>query len=194
MLLSNLARSFQYSRSLISLANTHRTLFYPSGPPPSPDSLRRGEFPPEPRAHIDLFEGIVDGEDRKTVSIGGTPADRWEQLATRRADQLPPSVHEGRTVLVRPSEGVGQAYYKLQGILRANNVRTELRLAERHEKKGTKRRRLRSERWRRKFADEKVKLVTEIRLRDLLSYYTSDNGFGLRTHECWLPDNCVWRS
>lgn len=35
-----------------------------------------------------------------------------------------------------------------------NNVRKELRLAERHEKKGEKRRRLRSERWRRKFADE----------------------------------------
>lgn len=66
-----------------------------------------------------------------------------------------------------------------------NNVVKELRMAERHEKKGDKRRRLRSERWRRRFAHEvslvlllvrlcyerclqvrkKVQLVNEIRAR-----------------------------
>ena len=49
---------------------------------------------------------------------------------------------------------VGLAYNKLQAILKHNNLRRELRQAERHEKKGVKRRRLRSERWKRKFADE----------------------------------------
>jgi Ribosomal protein S21 len=38
--------------------------------------------------------------------------------------------------------------------LARNRVRYELRLAERHEKKGVKRRRLESERWRIRFADE----------------------------------------
>jgi small subunit ribosomal protein MRP21 len=69
----------------------------------------------------------------------------------------------GRTVLIRKGEGVAQAYARLQSILRINNVRKELKLVERHEKKGEKRRRLRSERWRRKFADEVcVSLVHEL--------------------------------
>ncbi|KAI0306597.1 hypothetical protein B0F90DRAFT_1623388 [Multifurca ochricompacta] len=57
---------------------------------------------------------------------------------------------------------------KLQYTLQRNRVVPELRLAARHEKKGYKRRRLSSERWRKRFAHEvrkKVQLVNKIRAR-----------------------------
>lgn len=49
---------------------------------------------------------------------------------------------------------VGDALARLNGILSRNKVRAQLYLAQRHEKKGVKRRRLESERWRRQFAHE----------------------------------------
>ncbi len=51
---------------------------------------------------------------------------------------------------------VAEALNKLQYTLRRNRVSPELRLAARHEKKGYKRRRLSSERWRRRFAHEVI--------------------------------------
>ncbi|KAF4608447.1 hypothetical protein EYR40_000792 [Pleurotus pulmonarius] len=73
----------------------------------------------------------------------------------------------GRTVFVGKN-GFGEAYKRLDIILSRNKVRATVRMAERHEKKGVKRRRLSSERWRRQFANEvrkKVQLVKEIRNR-----------------------------
>lgn len=49
---------------------------------------------------------------------------------------------------------MGDAYLRLNQILSRNKVKAQLRRAERHEKKGEKRRRLSSERWRRQFAHE----------------------------------------
>lgn len=49
---------------------------------------------------------------------------------------------------------MAEAYQKLHNILQRNKVRPQLKLAERHEKKGEKRRRLSSERWRKQFAHE----------------------------------------
>lgn len=49
---------------------------------------------------------------------------------------------------------VAEAYRKLEIILNKNKVKYELKRAERHEKKGVKRRRLSSERWRKQFANE----------------------------------------
>jgi hypothetical protein len=49
---------------------------------------------------------------------------------------------------------VADALSKLQYTLQRNRVVSELRLAARHEKKGYKRRRLNSQRWRRRFAHE----------------------------------------
>lgn len=63
------------------------------------------------------------------------------------------STFSGRSVVCSEKE-IGGAFSKLQAILRTNNVIAELRRTERHEKKGVKRRRLRSERWRRRFAHE----------------------------------------
>ncbi|KAF5391386.1 hypothetical protein D9757_001913 [Collybiopsis confluens] len=73
----------------------------------------------------------------------------------------------GRSVDVVDGD-VGKAFKRLDSILTRNMVRRELRLTERHEKKGPKRRRLESERWRRLFAHEvrkSVQLVTKIRKR-----------------------------
>lgn len=50
--------------------------------------------------------------------------------------------------------GAASALHKLQALLRRNNVIAEYRSQERHEKKGEKRRRLESVRWRRRFAHE----------------------------------------
>ncbi|KAI9509360.1 hypothetical protein F5148DRAFT_978358, partial [Russula earlei] len=73
----------------------------------------------------------------------------------------------GRSIEVRNGD-VADALNRLQYALRRNRVLPELRLAARHEKKGYKRRRLNSERWRRRFAHEvrkKVQLVNKIRAR-----------------------------
>lgn len=49
---------------------------------------------------------------------------------------------------------IAEAIKMLDVRLSRNKVKYELRLAERHEKKGVKRRRLSSERWRKQFANE----------------------------------------
>ena len=62
-------------------------------------------------------------------------------------------IYPGRSVEVK-NGNVADALNKLQYTLRRNRVVSELRLTARHEKKGYKRRRLSSERWRRMFAHE----------------------------------------
>lgn len=46
------------------------------------------------------------------------------------------------------------AWARVNRTMRANNVKFEMRQKERYEKPGEKRRRLRSERWRRRFSEE----------------------------------------
>ncbi|TFK54907.1 hypothetical protein OE88DRAFT_1642206 [Heliocybe sulcata] len=61
---------------------------------------------------------------------------------------------------------IDQAYKYLESRLNRNRVKAEVRYQERHEKKGIKRNRLKSERWRRRFAHEvrkKIQLVNAIR-------------------------------
>lgn len=60
---------------------------------------------------------------------------------------------KGRSVKVYAGN-VADAYNRLDKILKRNRVKRTLKLTERHEKKGVKRRRLKSERWRRRFANE----------------------------------------
>ncbi|KAG5353934.1 hypothetical protein E4T56_gene3025 [Termitomyces sp. T112] len=100
-----------------------------------------------------------------------TPAEMWEKnsemyLSSTR-DNTPVHTFSGRSVLVKGGN-VADAYGRLQSILQRNRVQAQLRLTERHEKKGVKRRRLSSERWRKQFAHEvrkKVQLVAKIRNR-----------------------------
>ncbi|TFY72692.1 hypothetical protein EVG20_g290 [Dentipellis fragilis] len=94
---------------------------------------------------------------------------RWEERSkTVVAGLLPPSnAYAGRSVEVR-NGAVTEALRRLQTTLSRNRVQQELRATARHEKKGVKRRRLRSQRWRRRFAHEvrkKVQLVNAIRAR-----------------------------
>jgi small subunit ribosomal protein MRP21 len=50
--------------------------------------------------------------------------------------------------------GLASALKSLNDILARNRVKQQVRSSERHEKKGVKRRRLQSERWRKQFANE----------------------------------------
>ncbi|KAF5381002.1 hypothetical protein D9615_003931 [Tricholomella constricta] len=112
----------------------------------------------------------------KTVVASGkqealTPEEIWREKSAKAKWTLerdpPASAYSGRSVKVLGGN-VADAYARLHSILQRNKVRAQLRRAERHEKKGEKRRRLESERWRRQFAHEvrkKVQLVTKIRNR-----------------------------
>ncbi|KAI0062285.1 hypothetical protein BV25DRAFT_666288 [Artomyces pyxidatus] len=114
---------------------------------------------------------IREGGDRlppqRTVSR--TPAELWAANSVQAMKHLPPpkDAYAGRSFEVRNGD-VGGALALLQACLQRNKVYTELRMTTRHEQKGEKRRRLRSERWRRRFANEvrnKVQLVNAIRRR-----------------------------
>ncbi|KAI0341683.1 hypothetical protein BDW22DRAFT_1332000, partial [Trametopsis cervina] len=73
----------------------------------------------------------------------------------------------GRTVAVY-GQNLSRAFDRLSSVMKQNNVSREVRAQERHEKKGYKRRRLASQRWRNRFAHEvrkKIQIVNEIRAR-----------------------------
>ncbi|KAG6866895.1 hypothetical protein C0991_003810 [Blastosporella zonata] len=120
------------------------------------------------------WTGVVDNSPapvRQTLEGVLTAEDIWKNKsveAIRRANEKPPAnAYAGRSVNVKGAN-VGEAFGRLQAILSRNKVQAQLRRAERHEKKGVKRRRLSSERWRKQFAHEvrrKVQLVAKIRNR-----------------------------
>ncbi|RDX56882.1 hypothetical protein OH76DRAFT_1426796 [Lentinus brumalis] len=135
----------------------------------------------------DHILGITNIEDaRKTRKQ--TPETIWDTWEKQKVAQLPRphtpysgescttwcvrhrSLHllpTGRSVSVEKGD-VHSALVKLKGILTINAVRYTHVRDERHEKKGEKRNRLKSQRWRRRFAHEvrkKVQLVNEIRAR-----------------------------
>jgi Ribosomal protein S21 len=101
-----------------------------------------------------------------------TPEERWALLSHTRNTNPPPlkGPYAGRTIISfeplifswmcvgRSFEvkhgNVADALNKLRDTLNRNRVYSELKISARHEKKGYKRRRLSSERWRRRFAHE----------------------------------------
>jgi ribosomal protein S21 len=87
-------------------------------------------------------------EPKRDVYVGGCSQVRILRVLRTDMDGLP-----GRSVKVMESN-VNDAYRTLMRRLSGNNVMKELRQAARHEKKGDKRRRLQSERHRRRFAAE----------------------------------------
>lgn len=78
----------------------------------------------------------------------------------------------GRSVPVNNEKSFSGAYMELQQILRRNLVSYELRLAERHEKKGYKRRRLASDRHRRRFAHEVCSAPTQVSVHRISNNYS----------------------
>ncbi|KAF9451050.1 hypothetical protein P691DRAFT_757636 [Macrolepiota fuliginosa MF-IS2] len=96
--------------------------------------------------------------------------DIWHQNSSRARTDMSNhpmlNPYSGRTIPVRRE--VGESLRALDGVLSRNKVKLQLRMTERHEKKGAKRRRLASERWRNQFANEvrkKVQLVMKMRDR-----------------------------
>lgn len=86
------------------------------------------------------------------------PAKRWEAASIASEKQIaslqkPAGIFSGRSVEVTRNN-VSGAYWGVMRILTQNNVRAELRRAMRHEKPTDMRRRLKSERHRKRFADQ----------------------------------------
>ena len=118
----------------------------------------------------DIYSRAVDVKSKERQN---SPDERWAmQSRSRMASLKPPKgpyagttvfppfnlrafshINPGRSIEVK-NGNVADALNELQYTLRRNKVVTELRLTARHEKKGYKRRRLSSERWRRRFAHE----------------------------------------
>jgi ribosomal protein S21 len=89
--------------------------------------------------------------------------DTWRKRKTYGPDR-PALPSDGRSIAVSSGGDFARAMTNLNSIFRVNNIRTELRLGERYEKPNQKRRRLASERHRRRFAHmvrEKVQLVSK---------------------------------
>ncbi|KAF7338317.1 Glycerol-3-phosphate o-acyltransferase [Mycena venus] len=79
--------------------------------------------------------------------------------------------YAGRSVKVRPGRFT-EAVRDFERILVRNQVKFTYKATERHEKKGPKRRRIRSEQWRKHFANQvrkNVQLVHKIRRRGCIS-------------------------
>ncbi|KAH9842814.1 uncharacterized protein C8Q71DRAFT_734684 [Rhodofomes roseus] len=98
-----------------------------------------------------------------------SPEEIWQDRETRTVANLPKphGSKEGRSTYVFNGD-VASAFGRLARIVKNNRMFLELRQYERHERRGAKRSRLKSERWRRRFAHEvrmKVKLVNAIRAR-----------------------------
>jgi len=96
-----------------------------------------------------------------------SPEQIWSAMSERHLAVLPPSIYAGRSVPVKHGD-ISRAMNSLSTRLRANRVQKTWKYQMRHEKKGVKRRRLKSERWRRRFADEirrKIELVRSIQRR-----------------------------
>jgi ribosomal protein S21 len=119
----------------------------------------------------DVYSRAVDV---KSKELPNSPDERWAmQSRSKMANLKPPKgpyagttvfsplsnleafshINPGRSIEVK-NGNVAEALNQLQYTLQRNRVATELRLTARHEKKGYKRRRLSSERWRRRFAHE----------------------------------------
>lgn len=101
----------------------------------------------------------------------GPPEDLWANRSRNKVQILlgqgEANVYAGRSVPVNHGD-LSYARNKLGQTLSINKVFHTFRMQKYHEKKGYKRRRLRSERWRKRFGHEvrmKIKLVNEIRNR-----------------------------
>ncbi|KAF9227948.1 hypothetical protein BS17DRAFT_774526 [Gyrodon lividus] len=112
-----------------------------------------------------IFAKALDMKGRQPERL--SPAQIWAQRSASLDLPSPPDTWAGRRIPVE-NGNLQAAFYKLNRRIRSNNMFREVKLASRHEKRGDKRARLSSERWRKRFADEvrkKVQLVSTIRRR-----------------------------
>ncbi|KAH9901290.1 hypothetical protein C8Q73DRAFT_786671 [Cubamyces lactineus] len=125
--------------------------------------------PPSIHGRETLWSHLHDLAHDALKKTEKTPEEVWRIREKTEVPNLPRpnDAYSGRSVPVI-NKDVSMALTKLRGILTVNAVRQTSVRDERHEKKGEKRNRLRSLRWRRRFAHEvrkKVQLVNEIRAR-----------------------------
>ncbi|KAG2368523.1 hypothetical protein BDR07DRAFT_1349324, partial [Suillus spraguei] len=83
-----------------------------------------------------------------------TPDELWAERSRNASFNPPADPYTGRRLGVPVNGDLGEIFRRLQARLRRNRVIQEVSRQRRHEKKGVKRRRLSSERWRRMFANE----------------------------------------
>ncbi|KAN0061701.1 hypothetical protein ACQY0O_005693 [Thecaphora frezii] len=103
-----------------------------------------------------------------TVDYASDLEGSWALRRVHGEESWPSTPHSGRSVVVAPQSDPARAYSQLAALLRRNNVRNELRLQQRYEKPNEEKRRKKSERHRRRFADmvrKKVQLVMAIKAR-----------------------------
>lgn len=81
------------------------------------------------------------------------PADPYHGWSASIALNASLNLFSGRSVKVKGGN-FGEALRELDKILAHNRVKATLRLTERHEKKGVKRRRIKSQQWRKHFANQ----------------------------------------
>ncbi|KIJ17389.1 hypothetical protein PAXINDRAFT_168067 [Paxillus involutus ATCC 200175] len=112
-----------------------------------------------------IFADVLDGKEQQPEKL--SPAQIWAERSAKLDLPPPPDTWTGRRIPVE-NGNLQAAFLKLNRRIRSNNMFKEVKLASRHEKRGDKRARLSSERWRKRFADEvrkKVQLVSTIRRR-----------------------------
>ncbi|KAJ8078753.1 hypothetical protein PM082_013036 [Marasmius tenuissimus] len=169
----SLARAFQRAVQLrpttLAGASTARSIFIPS-------SSRLQELQPTLGQSERPWDSIDHTTNKIVERLGkmqkkATNEDIWRSASKNVMEALesypPHDPYHGRSVRVVDGD-VATAFQRLASTLSRNKVTQQLRMSERHEKKGVKRRRLQSERWRRLFAHEvrkNVQLVTKIRNR-----------------------------
>ncbi|CDO70800.1 hypothetical protein BN946_scf184798.g116 [Trametes cinnabarina] len=125
--------------------------------------------PPSEPSGKNNFDYLLVTANKHSKRPEKTPEEVWQMRERNEVPNLPRpnNAYSGRSVPVVNNQ-VSLALNKLKSILAVNAVRQTNIRDERHEKKGEKRNRLRSLRWRRRFAHEvrtKVQLVNEIRAR-----------------------------
>ena len=138
-----------------------------------PTPLAKEEYPANshqpPKMSKDLTWTFLTEYSKKQAAPRISPEDMWRDRSNRVGPNPPPSVYAGslsscsqtldsanaslgRSIVVK--YGFADSLKRLTQRLRANKVYHTWRYQMRHEKKGVKRRRLKSQRWRRHFADE----------------------------------------
>lgn len=110
--------------------------------------------PSRPTSALDPSMWASVGRIMSNLEQHNKPEEIWKSRSASRRREIapPPGTYSGRSVPVFRND-VGGAYNKLQGLLARNQVRKELRLTERHEKRSDMKRRLKSERHRKRFAE-----------------------------------------
>jgi len=137
---------------------------------PLAEEERHGKPHHPPEMRKDVTWNLLADYSHKRVAPKRTPEEIWRDRSSRLEANPPLSIYSGsllscprvfalsnrflgRSVVVK-SDNLTGAIKSLTNRLKANKVLQTWKYQMRHEKKGVKRRRLESQRWRRRFADE----------------------------------------